>query len=145
MPSWSSSPAGGRPIGGATPRPAFKKVLTVSSLALLGVLGTLLSTISMLPHLIHAIRNRRPAGTAFAWSLGAVTAGVWFVYGFAIGDVLVAAPGFVTIPVGLGLALWCVTEGRAEETVVPMVIVPTWEPEGGHRAGDTLEMPRIVA
>jgi uncharacterized protein with PQ loop repeat len=117
----------------------------VSSLALLGVLGTLLSTISMLPHLIHAIRNRRPAGTAFAWSLGAVTAGVWFVYGFAIGDVLVAAPGFVTVPVGLGLAVWCAAEARAQDTVAPMVIVPTWEPEGGHRAGDTLEMPRIVA
>jgi hypothetical protein len=117
----------------------------VSSLALLGSLGTLLSTLSLLPHLFDAIRNRRPAGSPLAWSFGAVSSGVWFVYGLAVGDVLVAAPGFVTIPVGLGLALWCAAARRGDESVPAMVIVPAWEPGGGYRAGDTLELPRIVA
>lgn len=126
----------------------------MSSLALLGALGTTLSTVAMTPHVLHAVRTRRPAGSTFAWALGGTTASVWMLYGLLNGDFLVAAPGLVTVPSNFVLAVWCsrmrvvgdvsdVT--AADDHDMSMVVVPDWEPVGGFRGGDTLEMPRIVA
>jgi uncharacterized protein with PQ loop repeat len=123
----------------------------VSPLVLLGSLGTLLSTVTMLPHLAHAVRTRKPHGSAFAWTVGAVASTAWFLYGVGIGDLLVAAPGFVTIPIGFFLAVW---SAREERRVAPLrlvqveppssvVFVPEWSALAS--TGDTLEMPKIVA
>lgn len=98
----------------------------------------------MVPHLTHAVRTRKPAGSPLAWALTAVCSTVWFAYGLAGGDLLVAAPGLVTIPIGCVLAAW--TRRERAGSLPPMVIVPPWEPPvEACRAGDTLEMPRIVA
>ena len=106
----------------------------------------MLSAVTIVPHLVHAIRTRKPSGSPLAWSLGAVCSVVWFVYGLAGRDLLVAAPGLVTIPVGVVLAAWAHRERDLTEALPPMVIVPAWEPPvDACRAGDTLEMPRIVA
>ena len=127
----------------------------MSPLVLLGSLGTALSTIAMVPHLLHAVRNRRPSGSAFAWLFGAFAAGIWVVYGLAIDDLLVAAPGFVTMPAGLVLGLWCHWEaGRttARSTTAaeevgggPAYLPDRWEALPGASAGDTLEIPRVFA
>ena len=128
---------------------------------LLGSVGTVLSTVTMLPHLTHALRTRKPHGSAFAWVVGAVASTAWFVYGIGIGDLLVAAPGFVTIPVGFFLAAWSAHEERKvaplqvvtdepspvafmPEQPSSVVLVPDWDLALAS-AGDTLEMPRIVA
>jgi uncharacterized protein with PQ loop repeat len=127
----------------------------VSPLVLLGSLGTVLSTVTMLPHLTHAVRTRKPHGSAFAWLIGAVASTVWFVYGVGIGDLLMAAPGLVTVPVGFFLAIWSAREERrvtslrlvvdeSSGTDSSVVFVPDWDLARAS-AGDTLEMPRIVA
>lgn len=121
----------------------------LSPLVLLGSLGTLVSTISILPHLAHAVRNHKPQGSAFAWLFGAFSSGIWLVYGFAIGDMLIAAPGFITVPAGVFLGAWCHHETRRTEfSVVPLpaAYVPDeWDTFlASATAGDTLEMPRIV-
>jgi len=127
----------------------------VSPLVLLGSLGTVLSTVTMLPHLAHAVRTRKPHGSAFAWTVGAVGSTAWFVYGLGIGDLLLAAPGFVTIPVGFFLAAWSAREERrveplrlvpdvADEPSATVLFVPEWDLALAS-AGDTLEMPKIVA
>ncbi|MFC4786424.1 hypothetical protein ACT8ZV_18250 [Nocardioides sp. MAHUQ-72] len=106
----------------------------------------MLSAVTMIPHLAHAVRTRKPSGSPLAWTLGAVCSTVWFVYGVADRDLLVAAPGLVTIPIGVVLAAWAHRERVAAQLQPPMVIVPAWEPPvEGYRAGDTLEMPRVVA
>jgi len=128
----------------------------VSPLVLLGSLGTVLSTLTMLPHLAHAVRTRRPHGSAFAWLVGAVSSTAWFVYGIGTGDLLVAAPGLVTIPVGFFLAAWSAREERRVEQLAQVeslveapvesavVLAPAWD-RALASAGDTLEMPRIAA
>lgn len=118
----------------------------MSPLVLLGSLGTALSAITIIPHLLHAVRTRKPSGSWLAWALGVVCSTVWFAYGVFAHDPLVAAPGLVTIPVGAVLAAWARREALGSAPVPPMVIVPAWEPPvDACRAGDTLEMPRIVA
>ncbi|NYD42239.1 hypothetical protein [Nocardioides panaciterrulae] len=118
----------------------------MSPLVLLGSLGTLLSTVAIVPHLLLAVRMRKPSGSPFAWSLGAVCSAVWFAYGLVDGDFLVAAPGLVTIPVGLLLAAWSHREQEAPAALPAMVVLPPWEPPlDVVRAGDTIEMPRVVA
>jgi hypothetical protein len=118
----------------------------VSPLVLLGSLGTALSAVTVLPHLLHAVRTRQPSGSWLAWALGVVCSTVWVLYGLLARDLLVAAPGLVTIPVGVVLAAWARRGATAGAALPPMVIVPPWEPPvDACRAGDTLEMPRIVA
>lgn len=85
----------------------------MSPLALLGALATVLSTLTLLPHLAHAVRTRQPSGSTFGWALGAVASTAWFAYGIGIGDLAVAAPGFITIPAGVALAGWCWLHPRA--------------------------------
>lgn len=79
----------------------------MSPLALLGATATLLSTLTLLPHLLQAVRTRRPSGSAFGWALGTASSVLWFAYGVIAGDLVVAAPGVVTIPAGSALAIWC--------------------------------------
>ncbi len=106
----------------------------------------MLSTIAIVPHLLHAVRMRKPSGSPFAWGLGAVCSTVWFAYGLVDGDLLVAAPGLVTIPVGLLLAAWSHRERVADVVLPAMVVLPPWEPPlDAVRNGDTIEMPRVVA
>ena len=115
---------------------------------LLGSLGTVLSTVVMLPHLTTALRARRPAGTTFTWALSAVTSSVWLVYGFVVGDILMAAPGFVTVPIGVALAVWSHVATVSERVEVAaldeLYAVPAAFPLQ-ESLGDTLEMPRIAA
>lgn len=85
-------------------------------LAVLGTLGTILATTSMLPHLAHAIRTRQPSGSPHAWLLGALTGGIWLSYGLTAGDLLIAAPNLVTIPVNTILGVWCLLSARAKRT-----------------------------
>lgn len=118
----------------------------MSPLVLLGSLGTALSAITIVPHLLHAVRTRKPSGSWLAWALGVVCSTVWVAYGVLARDLLVAAPGLVTIPVGVVLAAWARRERVVAEPLPPMVILPPWEPPiESCRNGDTLEMPRVVA
>jgi hypothetical protein len=70
----------------------------------------------MLPHLATAVREGRPAGSSFAWGLTAAQSTVWMFYGLASGDLLVAAPCFVTVPAGVSLTAWAYA---AERRAVP--------------------------
>ena len=109
---------------------------------ILGSLGTVLSTTAMLPHLVHALRHRHPSGSTAGWMVGALSSAIWFAYGIDRHDLLQAAPGFVTVPVGAFLTGWCLLIARRPGrrlTVpeVPVQVVPD--------LGDTLELPRISA
>ena len=78
----------------------------MSPLTVLGTFGTLISTVVMLPHLVHAIRHRRPSGATCGWLVGALSGSTWGLYGVASGDLLVAAPNFVNVPANLILFGW---------------------------------------
>ena len=135
---------------------------------ILGSLGTVLSTTAMLPHLVHALRHRRPSGSTTGWMVGAMSSTIWFAYGIDRHDLLQAAPGFVTVPVGAFLTGWCLlTAHRSHRALtvpdvpvladLPMVATPElamvepvteiFRPAVSHRPdpGDTLELPRISA
>jgi len=125
---------------------------------ILGSLGTVLSTTAMLPHLVHALRHRRPSGSTTGWLVGALSSTIWFAYGIDRHDLLQAAPGFVTVPVGVFLTGWCLlTAHRSHRRLtvpdVPVLtaaepvpeIFPTTSHLGLRDLGDTLELPRISA
>lgn len=121
----------------------------MSPLALLGAAATVLSTITLIPHVIHAARNRRPGGSTFGWTVGACSSTMWVLYGFAAGDMAVAAPGVITVPAGITLATWCAVHAHRERRA-PSAHVSVPETSqvfvSAHGSmGDTLEMPRIVA
>lgn len=141
-------------------RPSVQKATPVSPLVLLGLLGTTLSTVFMLPHLANAIRDRRPAGTAFAWALTTCQSLTWMLYGLADDDVLVAAPGFVTVPIGTALTVWAFAAARgARKASAAAPVIATASPVEAlqeivaampsvgldREIGDTLELPRVVA
>jgi hypothetical protein len=67
-------------------------------------MGTLISTVTIVPHVIHTLQTKKPGGSPLAWALGAIGSTVWLAYGIASGDLLVGAPGLVTVPCGLFLA-----------------------------------------
>lgn len=149
--------------------------LNVSPLVVLGLLGTLISTITIIPHVIHAVRTKQPSGSPVAWALGAAGSSIWAVYGVVSGDLLVGAPGLITIPCGLMLATWSLrhrknhapadpagTPGPGSGTAMwpigqPMRAVTDTgtirvvrlidEPTvlDPFRSGDTLEMPALTA
>ncbi|WP_110182902.1 hypothetical protein [Nocardioides solisilvae] len=123
----------------------------MSPLVLLGAVATLLSTVTLLPHLVHAVRAGRPGGSTSGWTLGFLASLAWFVYGVWVGDLVVAAPGLVTLPVGAALAVWCFVASRrsaacpeplplAAALAPALVSVPAPRVE----LGDTLELPRIA-
>jgi hypothetical protein len=140
---------------------------------ILGSLGTVLSTTAMLPHLVHALRHRHPSGSTTGWMVGALSSVIWFAYGIDRHDLLQAAPGFVTVPVGAFLTGWCLLIARRSGrrlTVpeIPVQAVPEVPalaaadaPAAGaaepltdylrplphhlRELGDTLELPRISA
>lgn len=121
----------------------------MSPLALLGAAATVLSTITLIPHVVHAARNRRPGGSTFGWTVGACSSTMWVLYGLAAGDMTVAAPGVITVPAGITLATWCAVHAHRERRIpiaevsapeMTQVFVPA-----PSTMGDTLEMPRIVA
>jgi hypothetical protein len=85
----------------------------VSPLVALGSLGTVLSTVVMLPHLVHAIRARRPSGAPLAWFVGALAGSTWGLYGIASGDLLVATPNLISVPANVFLGAWCLRSARA--------------------------------
>ena len=113
----------------------------MSPLVVLGALGTLFSTITILPHLARAIRTRRPGGSPLAWAMGAAGSVVWLTYGIASGDLLVGAPGFVTIPAGVLLTIWSSREARPVVVAVPdpVTVHPIEE-----ALPPTLEMPAVA-
>lgn len=118
----------------------------MSPLVVLGTVGTLVSTITIVPHVLHATRNKQPSGSPLAWVMGTAGSTIWLLYGLAAGDLLVAAPGLVTIPCGLLLAIWSL-RGRRETRVEPDVSVPVFVPDewlGGSISGDTREMPAVA-
>jgi hypothetical protein len=128
---------------------SYAERTAVSSLMLLGSLGTTLSTFVMVPHLTTALRAGRPAGTPFAWGLGAVSGTVWLAYGFLVGDLLMAAPGFVTVPIGVVLTVWShlatVAERRDVALLDELYAASTAPSPMVPFQHDTLEMPRIAA
>jgi hypothetical protein len=129
---------------------------------ILGSLGTALSTTAMLPHLVHALRHRRPSGSTTGWMVGAMSSIIWFAYGIDRHDLLQAAPGFVTVPVGVFLTGWCLLTAHRSHRALSLSVVPP-APElavvgsadpvaellrakaANAPAGDTLELPRISA
>ena len=82
----------------------------MSPLVVLGLLGTVFSTVTLIPHVAHAIRSGRPGGSPSGWVLSFGGSMVWGVYGIAGHDLLVAAPGLVTVPCGLLLAGWSILD-----------------------------------
>lgn len=130
----------------------------MSPLVVLGALGTLVSTITIVPHVAHAMRTRKPGGSPLAWVLGVTGSTIWLVYGIASGDLLVAAPGLVTVPCGLLLAIWSLRSGRGGPAGPPAapvalevglaaepVFVPdAWLAEGYAAPADTVEMPAVA-
>ncbi|MEV1288781.1 hypothetical protein [Micromonospora sp. NPDC049679] len=85
----------------------------MSPLTLLALTGNVLSTVAVLPHLTQAIRERRPSGSAFGWTLGALCGLLWLAYGILTDNMIVGAPGWITVPVGAALALWCWKDERS--------------------------------
>jgi hypothetical protein len=92
--------------------------------------------------------------------VGALSSMIWFAYGIDRHDLLQAAPGFITVPVGVFLTVWClVTAHRSHRRLtgpdvsveamadpvtdilssVPPDLLPLRD------LGDTLELPRISA
>lgn len=100
----------------AVTHPRKQQHALVSPLVVLGALGTLVSTTTIVPHVIHAMRTRRPGGSPVAWVMGVTGSTIWLLYGLTSGDVLVGAPGLVTIPCGLLLAIWSL-KGETDEPV----------------------------
>lgn len=98
----------------------------MSPLVVLGSLGTLISTITIVPHVLHALRTKTPGGSPLAWGMGVAGSAVWLVYGIASHDLLVGAPGVVTVPCGLFLAA---SSTRAALVGRRPVAVASLEPE----------------
>jgi len=92
----------------------------VSSLVLLGLLGTVLSTLTLIPHVVQAIRSGRPGGSPSGWMLSFGGSTVWGIYGLVEHDLLVAAPGLVTIPCGLLLSVWSIHHHLRRPVVAPL-------------------------
>jgi uncharacterized protein with PQ loop repeat len=122
----------------------------VSPLVVLGTLGTLVSTITIVPHVVHAMRTRQPGGSPLAWVMGVTGSTIWSFYGIASGDLLVGAPGLVTIPCGLLLAIWSLRgrdaepAARARPAAAEDVYVPEEWLAADHTAGDTRELPAVA-
>ena len=101
----------------------------MSALVVLGVLGTVFSTITLVPHVAHAMRSGVPGGSPMGWTLSFGGSTVWGVYGVVAHDLLVAAPGLVTIPCGLLLAVWSVRNHLRRAAEIPVVEAPLVERE----------------
>src|SRR3954469_20797218 len=150
---------GRRPPSSGPVLPALRSTRTnpessfflVSPLVVLGALGTLVSTITIVPHVLRAWHTKRPGGSPLAWVMGATGSTIWFLYGIASGDLLVGAPGLVTVPCGLLLAVWSVRGERGGEVEeppsalaeVPVFVPGAWVAEG-LPSGDTREMPAVA-
>jgi hypothetical protein len=93
----------------------------VSPLVALGALGTLVSTTTIVPHVLRGMRTKQPGGSPLAWSLGVAGSTIWLVYGIVAGDFLVGAPGLITIPCGLLLAVWSMRAAVVAESVAESV------------------------
>jgi uncharacterized protein with PQ loop repeat len=149
---------GRRPPSSGPVLPALRSTRTnpessfflVSPLVVLGALGTLVSTITIVPHVLRAWHTKRPGGSPLAWVMGATGSTIWFVYGIASGDLLVGAPGLVTIPCGLLLAVWSLRRDVDEESSVATpadaeaVYVPDEWLDEDLVSGDTREMPAVA-
>ena len=79
---------------------------------LIALVGNLLATVAVLPHLVQAIRERRPSGSPYGWALGAATAALWLSYGWVTSTPEIGAPGYVTFPVSVALGVWAWREQR---------------------------------
>lgn len=129
----------------------------MSALALLGAIGTLLSTIQALPHLMVAVKDRKPSGSPLGWLLSVVGTVVWMSYGFVSHDVWLMLPGFVTVPVGSTMCVWAwrskvAMRGRVEVRYVLPVGVehPVLRAVGSRSAGSvrvaaSVAVPPVVA
>jgi hypothetical protein len=78
----------------------------VSTPGLIALFGNLLATVAILPHLVQAVRDRRPSGSPYGWALGAATAALWLAYGWTTHTPQIGAPGYVTFPVSVVLGVW---------------------------------------
>ncbi|GAA4346317.1 hypothetical protein [Angustibacter luteus] len=84
----------------------------MSAPGLIALIGNLLATVAILPHLVQAIRERRPSGSPYGWALGAATAALWLSYGWVTSTPEIGAPGYVTFPVSVVLGVWAWREQR---------------------------------
>jgi hypothetical protein len=128
-----------------------KQLFFVSPLVVLGALGTLVSTITIVPHVLQAMRTRKPGGSSTAWVLGVAGSTIWALYGVVSGDLLVGAPGLVTIPCGLLLAIWSLRKDEPAEPVEsleleapPVAAAPVYVPDDWSAANGPLEMPSVA-
>lgn len=80
---------------------------------MLAAVGNVLATVSIVPHLVEAIRTRKPGGSVAGWLMGAVCGAIWIVYGLMAGTPEVGAPGWVTVPIGFVLGFWIMREKKA--------------------------------
>ena len=85
----------------------------VSAPALVALIGNVLATVAILPHLVQAIRERRPSGSPSGWALGGINAGLWLTYGLMMHTPEIGAPGWVTCPVSAVLGVWSWRHQRA--------------------------------
>lgn len=101
----------------------------MSALVVLGLLGTLFSTITLIPHVAHAVRSGVPGGSPMGWTLSFGGSTVWGVYGIVAHDIPVAAPGLVTVPCGLLLAVWSIRNRLRPGVEIPVVEAPVVDRE----------------
>lgn len=97
-------------------------------LVLVAVAASLLSVLAIVPHFIQALQRRRPGGSATGWAFGALCNLLWLIYGLLIGNPIVGAPGWVTVPIGVTLAVWCWRTSHtpsAASSGAPMSRTPT--------------------
>jgi hypothetical protein len=104
------------------------------------IVGNLLAVVAIMPHLAQALRERRPAGSPYGWALGALCGMLSTTYGLLIGDPLVGAPGWITVPIGTSLAVWAWRYQRA------LTVPAAWQQSPAQgifsvQSGDTLTFP----
>ena len=87
-------------------------VFAVSTVFMLAAVGNVLATVSIVPHLIEAVRSRKPGGSVTGWLLGAAGGVIWVVYGLMCGTPEVGAPGWLTVPISVVLGMWVWRDNR---------------------------------
>ncbi|MGV8846501.1 MAG: hypothetical protein ACOH1Y_09270 [Propionicimonas sp.] len=85
----------------------------MSTLDWIALVGNILTAVSIVPHLMQAIRTRRPVGSVLGWCLSSASGGFWLAYGLVAHMPEIGAPGWVTVPVSTVLAVWVLIAARS--------------------------------
>jgi uncharacterized protein with PQ loop repeat len=77
-------------------------VSVTTGLVALGWIAAALGLVRFLPQALALLRRADPAGVSvWTWLLAATSGGLWFTYGALHGDVVVALPALITLPLTL--------------------------------------------